>query len=193
MPFKRKLLLIVLLALLAVLLWPKGQDDLTPSSEDRHQEVEEEMVMQPTPDTRVERSKPEQEEQPREEDTTLDDLAEVPLSEDVSETAPMREGRSPAASRRGLSQGDRQYLEQRGLNNPEQQVIGDLMSRSELLPQDSMLGGSMQFVEQETRVLNHRWVLATFTDGETQGQALYEFEVSAGGDLIWVLLAHDTR
>jgi len=193
MPFKRKLLLITLLVLLVVLLWPKGQDDLTPATEDRHQEVEEEMVMQPTPETRVDRSESEQEELPVEDDAALDDLADVPLSEDVSERAPVREGRSSAASRTGLSQEDRDYLEQRGLNNPEQQVVSDLMSRSELLPQDSMLGGSMQFVEQETRVLNHRWVLATFTDGQTQGQALYEFEVSAGGDLIWVLLAHDTR
>jgi len=194
MPFQRKLLLIVVLVLMVVLLWPKGQDDLTPSTQDRHQEVEEvdqEMVMQPTPDTRVESS--ESDAAALEDDPALDDLAEVPLSEDLEASETDREERTDEAARSwvGLSQEDRRYLEQRGLDNPEQQILSDLMGRNELLPQDSLLGGGMEFVQEATELLNRRWVLATFTDGQTQGQALYEFEIGPGGELIWVLLAHE--
>lgn len=198
MPFQRKLLLIIFLVLIVVLLWPKGQDDLAPSTQDLHQEVEEEVVMQPTPDTRVEPSEQEaqslQEEQPLEESDVVEDLADVPLSEDIESSEPNRDGRSSAAtSRAGLNAEDRDYLEQRGLDNPQEQIISDLMARNELLPQDSLLGGDMRFVQEETQLLNRRWVLATFTDGQTQGQALYEYEVGPDGNLIWVLLAHDSR
>lgn len=198
MPFQRKLLLIVVLVLIVVLLWPKGQDDLTPSSQDRHQEVEEveeEIVMQPTPDTRVDASESTSDTAVSEEDPALDDLAEVPLSDDLEASTTDAEGTDDASAPSSplrLSQEERQYLEQRGLDNPEEQVLSDLMGRNELLPQDSLVGGDMAFVEQQSQLLNHRWVLATFTDGQSQGQALYEFEIGPGGDLIWVLLAYET-
>ncbi|SFC40533.1 hypothetical protein SAMN05660443_2544 [Marinospirillum celere] len=197
MPFQRKLLLIVFLVLIAVLLWPKGQDDLTPSTQDLHEEAEE-MEMQTTPETRRSRDDEEaltvdgeeitDEEMTREDqDAALDDLADAPLSQDLDTD---EQGGMPASAAAGLSSEDRRYLRERGLDNPEQQVINDLMGQTELLPQDSMTGGNMQFIQEETELLSHRWVLASFSDGQTQGQALYEFEVTPGGDLIWVLLSH---
>ncbi|WP_404414693.1 hypothetical protein [Marinospirillum sp.] len=194
MPFKRKLLLIVFLALMVVLLWPKGQEDLTPSTENRHQEIEEDT-------TRQEEPQPEEESQeertPEEEGSdSVENLADLPLSDEAETESEGNEAEKeetePTPQESGLSQAGREYLEQRGLDNPEEEVVRDLISRSDLLPQNSLEGGSVEFVEQETRLLNHRWVLATFTDGQTQGQALYEFEVSAGGDLVWVLLAQAT-
>lgn len=189
MNFQRKLLLMTFVALIVVLIWPKGQEEATPETEQTQESREmqsSEMEMRTTPETR--RSEVSDEEtQAQAEEAALDELAEVPLSEDLEGDAQRRPPASSPVS--GLTRQDQAYLQERGVEDPRQ-ILDDLLGRSELLPQDSMAGGNMRFVREETRLLSQRWVLAGFSDGNTQGQALYEFEVSPGGELIWVLLSH---
>ena len=176
MNFQRKLLLMTFLALIVVLIWPKGQEEVTPKTGQTQESPE-----RPNAEAR------DAEALSQAEEAVLDELAEVPLSEAADAATQRRATASSPVS--GLTRQDQNYLYERGVEDPRQ-VLDDLLGRSELLPPASTPDGNMRFLREETHLLSQRWVLAGFSDGNTQGQALYEFEVSPGGELIWVLLSH---
>ncbi len=191
MPFQRKLLLMIFILLILVLIWPKDQQPTTDEpSVDPHVEVSGEPVMRPVPDTR----NPDGSQRPPEdaaaaaEEDVLEALADTPLSEDVAPTGAASVSVPPF----GLSESQRRQFVARGLNSPEERILQDLLNQPGLIPQEGVLGGQMAFIPEETYLLNHRWVLATFEDGHLRGQALYEYELTTTGDLIWMLLAQFT-
>lgn len=88
----------------------------------------------------------------------------------------------------GLSDADRRQL---GFGaRPERRILQSLSERRDLIPQQPVLGGSMDFVLEESVVLNRHWVLAVYEDGHVRGQALFEYQVSEAGEISWKLLTH---
>jgi hypothetical protein len=68
-------------------------------------------------------------------------------------------------------------------------VLDDLLRRADLIPHAPTLGGRMQFVIEESRVLNEHWVLAAYEDGHIRGQMLLEYAIDKDGTVAWRVLA----
>jgi hypothetical protein len=83
-------------------------------------------------------------------------------------------------------------FKKKGLQDPERDIVADLMKHNELIPYEGVLGGKMCFCFRESiRVLNHKWVLAYFEDGHIMGEMLLEYAVSDDGEINWkVIDAH---
>ncbi|GAB3820302.1 hypothetical protein [Pontibacter rugosus] len=78
-----------------------------------------------------------------------------------------------------LSQGDVQRLQQKGLQNPESDLMNDLnRKQSKLIPADGVLGGSMAI--RDSRILNDRYAMAYYEDGHNGGYMLLKYTVSNG-------------
>lgn len=102
---------------------------------------------------------------------------EVAMLEQRLEAA-HRQARSAPATL--LEPVERRALQRQGLERPEQQLLADLAERPELIPHAGVLGGSMHFVPEESRVLNRRWVWAVFEDGHVRGSMLLEYALEDG-------------
>jgi hypothetical protein len=50
----------------------------------------------------------------------------------------------------------------KGLNNPVQDIISELMKHTELIPYEAKPGGTAGFYDKETWVLNEKWVWHLF-------------------------------
>jgi len=80
---------------------------------------------------------------------------------------------------------DIQDLKKKGLANPVQDIISNLMGHNELIPYKGVLGGTMGFYEKGIRILTNKWVLAYFEDGHIGGYLLLEYKVSNDGTITW--------
>lgn len=183
MNLQGKRLLILVLSMMILLMLLSGRQTTEPvQDEDRPAEME----MQPVPDTR-----PASRETAAEVDAVLDEVAQLPLS-GVAEEAPVasQSDLPDAATLPGLTDADRTQLRERGLQDPEQRILNSLAGRNDLLPRDGATGTALRFLPEESRVLNRRWVLATYAADNLRGQSLLEYEVTTTGEILWVVLAH---
>ncbi len=60
-----------------------------------------------------------------------------------------------------------------GEYSSENRIINDLISRTDLIPYEGVLGGTMGFVE--IYVLNNQWVYTVFEDGHIMGSSLLKY------------------
>jgi len=87
-----------------------------------------------------------------------------------------------------LSSQEVRQLKKKGLNNPVDDIIADLMKHNELIPFRGVLGGKMGFYSKEgIYVLSTKLVRASFDDGHTNGWILFEYQVT-GGKITWKVL-----
>ncbi|MEX0685446.1 MAG: hypothetical protein WD267_11275 [Balneolales bacterium] len=90
-----------------------------------------------------------------------------------------------------LSQWEIQEFQQKGLDNPVEDIQQDLLSKPEIIPGDGVLGGTMGFLTTDNiEILNNRWVLATYEDGHVMGQLLLRYEVNNNAQISWEILDH---
>lgn len=73
-------------------------------------------------------------------------------------------------------------LERMGIDDYKS-IEEDLLSKSELISIDGVLGGTMFFTD--VHLLNEKWVYATFEDGHIMGSGLYRFEVLSPTEIKW--------
>ena len=77
----------------------------------------------------------------------------------------------------------------KGLSNPEQNIISDLMKHSELIRQKPISGGRMGFYDRKKIfVLNEHFVYAHFSDGNFHGTMILEYDVSDNAEISWKVL-----
>lgn len=77
-------------------------------------------------------------------------------------------------------------LRGKGLEDPVDDLIADLMEHPELIPYKGTLGGQMGFYHaRHIHVLTPKWVFAFFEDGHNCGDMLLEYQVSPGGRISW--------
>ncbi|RNI31283.1 hypothetical protein [Rufibacter latericius] len=89
-----------------------------------------------------------------------------------------------------LSERDVQRLKQKGLKNPEADLMNDLMRKQKsLLTTRGSVGGTMAI--QDVRILNDRHALAYFEDGHNGGYLLLRYAVNNGA-ITWTRLDSST-
>jgi hypothetical protein len=77
-------------------------------------------------------------------------------------------------------------LREKGLEDPVNDLIADLMEHPELIPYQGILGGQMGFYSaNQIHVLTPKWVFASFDDGHMSGHMFLEYQVSPGGRISW--------
>lgn len=84
-----------------------------------------------------------------------------------------------------LTSYDITQMRRRGLDDPVQAIRDDLQNSSHLIEQEAVLGGTMQFYEDQIYVLTNQWVLAYFDDGHIAGYMWLEYSVNGEGDIAW--------
>lgn len=77
----------------------------------------------------------------------------------------------------------------KGLSDPVRDIISDLLKHPQLIPYEGILGGTMRFYENESRILNNKWVYAYFEDGHYSGYMLLEYDVTDNGKISWEKIA----
>jgi ABC-type microcin C transport system permease subunit YejB len=88
-----------------------------------------------------------------------------------------------------LYSNDIKDMKEKGLSNPVQDIISNLMKHNELIPYKGVLGGTMRFYEKEIIILTNKWVLAYFEDGHIGGYLLLEYDISNDGKINWKRIA----
>ncbi len=85
-----------------------------------------------------------------------------------------------------LSKWDTEQLRRQGLSNPVDDLKSDLISNKEIIQEEGVLGGEMQFYSKDKiYVLNDKWVLAYYEDGHNAGSMLLAYNVGKGGTINW--------
>lgn len=80
-------------------------------------------------------------------------------------------------------------LREKGLQNPEEDIITDLMNHPELIQYQPILGGKMGFYnKKKIFVLNEHFVYAHFSDGHTSGTMILEYDVDDNAEISWQVL-----
>ena len=76
--------------------------------------------------------------------------------------------------------------------DPISHIRKNLIKRSDLIPYEGVLGGTMGFYDENAiHVLNYRWVYAHFDDGHIGGEMLLEYDISEDGDINWKVIASE--
>jgi len=84
-------------------------------------------------------------------------------------------------------------MKKKGLNNPVQNLIQNLKSHPELIPEKGTLGGTMGFYfDEKIWILTNKWVLAYFEDGHTGGYLLLQYDVRSDGTINWKRISSHT-
>ncbi|MFH2069561.1 MAG: hypothetical protein ABII89_08915 [Candidatus Omnitrophota bacterium] len=88
-----------------------------------------------------------------------------------------------------LSSPEIQDLKKKGLKNPVNDIIADLLKHNELIPYQGVLGGKMGFhSEKDIYVVSTRLVRASFDDGHIGGWMLLEYQVAGRNKISWKVL-----
>jgi len=88
-----------------------------------------------------------------------------------------------------LSLQEIQYLKEKGLKNPVNDIIADLVKHNELIPYQGVLGGKMGFQsEKDIYVVSTKLVRASFDDGHAGGWMLLEYQVTDENKISWKVL-----
>jgi len=88
-----------------------------------------------------------------------------------------------------LSSQEIRYLKKKGLKNPVNDIIVDLVKHNEFIPYQGVLGGKMGFYsEKDIYVVSTKLVRASFDDGHTGGWMLLEYQVTDKNKISWKVL-----
>ena len=84
------------------------------------------------------------------------------------------------------------HLTRQGITNPEKFVENALRKRTDLIPSEAVLGGTMSY--GKIQLLGNKWVIADYSDGHIQGRSIYEYRIDDKKVLTFKILAsNDTE
>lgn len=84
------------------------------------------------------------------------------------------------------------HLTRQGITNPEKFVENELKKRTDLIPSEAVLGGTMNY--GKIQLLGNKWVIADYNDGHIQGRTIYEYRLNNKKVLEFkVLASNDTE
>ncbi|WP_347158234.1 hypothetical protein [Pontibacter chitinilyticus] len=119
------------------------------------------------------------------EQQTADSLEDITLPPDTMGLVPPA-GAAFVDELGSLSESDIQKLQQKGLRNPESDLMNDLNRKQrQLIPASGTLGGSMAI--RDSRILNDRYALAYYEDGHNGGYLLLKYSVN-NGNINWTVV-----
>lgn len=73
------------------------------------------------------------------------------------------------------------------IQNPETFIVESLKSKPQLIPESSVLGGTMRFTD--TEILNDRFIWAGYEDGHVAGQAIFQYKLNKTDSLSFKLVS----
>ncbi|SHF85794.1 hypothetical protein SAMN05444483_1031 [Salegentibacter echinorum] len=73
------------------------------------------------------------------------------------------------------------------IQNPETFIVESLKSKPQLIPESSVLGGTMRFTD--TEILNDRFIWAGYEDGHVAGQAIFQYKLNETDSLSFKLVS----
>jgi hypothetical protein len=92
-------------------------------------------------------------------------------------------------SQPGLTPGEIESLQRKGLKNPVEDLVNNLGSREDLMPFKGIFGARPSFYKDvRMYVLNSGWVYTFWDTGSAVGQQLFEYTVSDSGKISWKLI-----
>jgi len=84
------------------------------------------------------------------------------------------------------------HLTHKGIKNPEEFVKNALRKRTDLIPFEAVLGGTMNY--GKIQLLGNKWIIADYSDGHIQGRSIYEYRIDDKKALTFKILAsNDTE
>lgn len=73
------------------------------------------------------------------------------------------------------------------MQNPEIFIVESLERNSQLIPEESVLGGKMRFLD--TDILNERFIWAYYEDGHVAGEAIFEYKLNEADSIDFKLVS----
>lgn len=84
------------------------------------------------------------------------------------------------------------HFTRQGIENPQKFVENALRKRTDLIPFEAVLGGTMNFVK--IQLLGNKWIIADYSDGHIQGRSIYEYRLNDKKEISFKILAsNDTE
>jgi hypothetical protein len=104
------------------------------------------------------------------------------------QTSPAVKSTTSDSGTHQLREADRQFLIEKGLHDPINDLVRDLMKHNELIPCEGVLGGTPGFYNPDgIKVLSKDYVIAEFDDGHIEGYIELTFKVS-NGTISWTVI-----
>jgi hypothetical protein len=88
----------------------------------------------------------------------------------------------------GLSDLNIRRFKKKGLADPENYIVNDLLQTPELIPVEGTLGGTPYFDRSTTWILSKQWVYAVFSDGHFEGKVLLKYNLADDHKINWEVL-----
>lgn len=73
------------------------------------------------------------------------------------------------------------------LENLETFIVESLEKNTQLIPEESVLGGTMRFVDIE--ILNERFIWAAYEDGHVAGEAIFQYKIKEADSIDFNLVS----
>lgn len=73
------------------------------------------------------------------------------------------------------------------IEDPEEYIKSALREKTDLIPMDAVLGGTMHF--NNIQLLGSNWLIADFEDGHVYGKALFEYAVREKNEINFKIVA----
>jgi hypothetical protein len=87
-----------------------------------------------------------------------------------------------------LQSWDIRRFQKRGLANPEEDIVNDLLKQNRLIQFDSHAGVNWRIDKNETIILSNKWVFTKFDDGHMLGSILLQYQVE-NGIITWEVIS----
>jgi hypothetical protein len=88
-----------------------------------------------------------------------------------------------------LQEHEIEELKKKGLKDPVKDLRSDLIKRSDLIPYEGVLGGTMGFCyEEHIHIISSKWVAAYFEDGHINGVMLLRYNILKDGKIRWYVM-----
>jgi|SRR5690554_4677117 len=82
---------------------------------------------------------------------------------------------------------DARELLDSGIENPEEYIKNALLEKTDLIPMDAVLGGTMRF--NNIQLLGDQWLIADFEDGHVYGKAILEYNFDKNNTVAFRIIA----
>ena len=102
------------------------------------------------------------------------------IKEELKDSISHINNRLEECNKYSLGKSGEAFYQEIGIENPEKWILDKLMETNPEKGNNSLINfhsGQSGFHIYEAKILNHRWIIAGFTDGEFNGQALLEYDI----------------
>lgn len=82
---------------------------------------------------------------------------------------------------------DARKLLESGIENPEAYIKNALLEKTDLIPMDAVLGGTMHY--NNIQLLGDQWLIADFEDGHVYGKVIVKYTIGENNEVAFKIIA----